>query len=295
MPTLQALAHSRHRVVAVVTQPPKPVGRRKVLTATPVQAAAEGLGVPVFSPLTETELLDVVHTTAPDIAIVVAYGRILGNEVLESIAGGWWNIHFSQLPQWRGAAPVQRALLAGDANTGITLFRIVEALDAGPVATSQSFPIAPHDTAGTLLSKLGDQAPSLVLEFLESCAAGTHETSPQQGTPTLAPKLSAQDAQLDPTLPSEEIYRRFRASTPEPGATLFRTDDRQAIKIRQLWIETEVQGLAPGELKQVGDSLVMGTADAGMVLERVQPSGKREMTGLEWFRGLPPGVTLTCG
>lgn len=293
VPTLEAIHDAGHNIVGVVSQPPRPVGRTRSLTPTAVAARAAQLGLDVHTPSSPDGLSEVVQGLQPDVAIVVAYGRILRQRDLDAIPGGWWNVHFSLLPRWRGAAPVQHALLAGDEVTGVTVFRIVEQLDAGPIALTEEVSIAAHDTAETLLKTLGERAPRLVLALLRQVVEGAVVTRAQEGSVTFAPKLGFDDVRLDLHQAAHELYRRIQALTPEPGATLLRTDTHTPIKLKGVWPEPHVRGLAPGELKVVDKNLVVGTGDVALVLDLVQPAGKRDMTGLEWFRGLPTGVMLS--
>jgi methionyl-tRNA formyltransferase len=290
--TLDALLGSGHEVVGVLTQPAKPVGRRRVITPTEVAQFAVSKGVPVFTPNTTAELQEVVTDLAPDVAIVVAYGRILTKDSLESVPLGWWNVHFSLLPRWRGAAPVQHALLAGDENTGISLFRIVPELDAGPVFASKPHPIGAHDTTGSLLEKLSHLAPALVEDLLAACQSGPPPVTDQVGAVTLAPKLDSRAGALTLSHSATEVYRHFRAVTPEPGATLVRGDNNTAVKILRCWDHRDASRLDPGELVVAGGELLVGTGTTALVIDEIQPAGKRAMAGLDWYRGLPEGVRL---
>lgn len=292
IPTLDALQNSRHEIVGVITQPAKPIGRKRVLSPTAVGERAEELGLRLFTPEDGTELLEAVEEVSPDVAVVVAYGKILTPALLRSVPEGWWNTHFSLLPRWRGAAPVQHALLAGDETTGVTLFRIVDEVDAGPIALSKQHRIAPHDTAASLLRTLGVLAAPLAVELLEKLSRGTLELVDQEGEITFAPKLAGSDAFLDFRESIAAVYRRFQAVTPEPGATCRRIDTGTEIKVRRAWPEISVAGIKPGHLEVLGTQVVVGTSDHALVLDRLQPAGKREMTGMEWYRGLPPGVVL---
>lgn len=290
--SVKAIHSSGNELVQVISQPARPVGRARTITATPVAVWAEAAGVPVATPESSEDLLQIVLRTKPDIAVVVAYGRILSPDVLEAVPGGWWNVHFSLLPQYRGAAPVQRALLAGETLTGVSLFRIVPELDQGPIFSAIEHPIAPHDTAGTLLNKLGARAPELLLPLLRVAATGSVPVSEQVGPSSSAGKLHRQDGFLDPRNDSASLYRVFQAVTPDPGALLSRNDTGGDVKVLRMWPKHGIHALAPGEVRVLEGELVMGCSPGAVVLDEVQPGGKRPMSGLEWFRGVPAKVVL---
>jgi methionyl-tRNA formyltransferase len=235
---------------------------------------------------------DAVSEFSPDVAIVVAYGRILDTQALESVAGGWWNVHFSLLPRWRGAAPVQNAILAGDTETGVTLFRIVEELDAGPVAAAVAHPVNAYDTSGTLLQKLSLVAPGIVVDFLNQGVPETVSATEQIGEPTYAPKFPPGFGQLDLRMELGELYRHFRAVTPEPGAYLIRQDNGSVVKVLSGWADPDFHPLEPGELLKAPLGILVGTGSVPFVLERVHPAGKKPMAATDWFRGLPQGVRI---
>ena len=292
LPSLQWLVDDGRDVCAVVTQPPRPVGRRGTITPTPVATWALAHGLVVRTPASTAELREVIAEVVPDIALVVAYGRILEGSILEQVQGGWWNAHFSLLPRHRGAAPVQHALLAGDTLTGISVFRIVPELDAGPIFGAVEQSIAPHDTAGTLLRKLAARTPELFGPLLEQSEAGPVSSTAQMGTPTLAPKLQRLDGFLDPSGPATELYRRYQATTPEPGATLVRSDNGGVVKVLRMWPKFDIHALGAGEVQVFDNEVLAGCSPGAVVLDEVLPVGKRPMSGIEWYRGLPPGVRL---
>jgi len=292
VPTLRALHEEGHDVCGVLSQPAKPFGRNRIVTPTPVAEYARSVQIPVYTPENSDAIKQAIEALEPDIAIVVAYGTILEQPVLDAVALGWWNVHFSLLPRWRGAAPVQHSLLAGDTQTGITVFRIVEKLDAGPVFASLTQPIAPHDTAGSLVEKLSVVAPAVVIELLSACKKGEPTVIEQVGEVTFAPKLVREQGRLDLEQSVEHVYRRFQAVTPEPGATLVRSDNQSVLKVMQCWPQREGPSLAPGSLAVREGELLVGTATSALVLGLVQPAGKRVMPGVEWFRGVSSGVVL---
>jgi methionyl-tRNA formyltransferase len=292
LPTLQALQSSGHAVVGVLTQPPAPVGRKQVMVPTAVGAFAAEQGLPVRTPRTSIEVQDAIDEFSPDVAIVVAYGRILDRGALESVPGGWWNVHFSLLPRWRGAAPVQHAILAGDTETGATLFRIVEELDAGPVTAAVAHPVNAYDTSGTLLQKLSLVAPGLVLDFLDRGDPTLAAPTAQIGEPSFAPKFPPGFGHLDLRMDVAELYRHFRAVTPEPGAYVTRQDTGTVLKVLSGWVDPDFHPLEPGELLKAPVGILVGTGSVPFVLERVHPAGKKPMAAEDWFRGLPEGVRI---
>jgi len=295
VPTLKALSASGHEVVGVLTQPAKPQGRKRVLTQTAVSQWATSQGIPVFTPVSRTDLSAVVTQLQPDIAVVVAYGKILNADVLQSVPLGWWNVHFSLLPRWRGATPVQHTLLAGDANAGISVFKLVPELDAGPVATSASYPVQETETAGDLLSRLAEQAPGHVLDVLGQVGAGSLALTDQAGMPTYAPKLARGDGELDLTKNRLEVFRRFRAVSPEPGAFLTRSDNQTPVKVLSCRLGDEEKDLTAGSIKLAGRDVFVGTADGTLLVELLQPAGGKPMSAADWFRGLPDGVSFHVG
>jgi methionyl-tRNA formyltransferase len=292
LPTLRALQESDHTVVGVLTQPPAPVGRKQVMVHTAVGVFAAEQGLAVRTPRTSAEVQGAVEELSPDVAIVVAYGRILDAEQLESVPGGWWNVHFSLLPRWRGAAPVQHAILAGDTETGVTLFRIVEELDSGPVMAAVAHPVNPYDTSGTLLQKLSLVAPELVLDFLDQGDPALAAPTEQMGEPSFAHKFPPGFGHLDLRMDVGEVYQHFRAVTPEPGAYLIRQDTGAVVKVVSGWVDPDFHPLEPGELLKAPVGILVGTGSVPFVLERVHPAGKKPMAAEDWFRGLPEGVRI---
>jgi methionyl-tRNA formyltransferase len=292
LPTLRALQSSDHTVVGVLTQPPAPVGRKQVMVPTAVGVFAAEQRLPVRTPRTSIEVLGAIDEFSPDVAIVVAYGRILDKGALESVPGGWWNVHFSLLPRWRGAAPVQHAILAGDTETGVTLFRIVEELDAGPVTAAVAHPVNAYDTSGTLLQKLSLVAPGLVLDLLDQGNPALAAPTAQIGEPSFAPKFPPGFGHLDLRMDVAELYRHFRAVTPEPGAYVARQDTGAVLKVLSGWVDPDFHPLEPGELLKAPVGILVGTGSVPFVLERVHPAGKKPMAAEDWFRGLPEGVRI---
>jgi methionyl-tRNA formyltransferase len=285
LPSLAAIADSAHELVGVVTRPDAPSGRGRRLAPSPVAEAAGALGVPVLKPAhpREPEFQSALRALAPDVCPVVAYGALLPESALEIPVHGWVNLHFSLLPAWRGAAPVQRALWAGDDVTGATTFRIVKELDAGPTFGLMTETIRPRDTAGELLDRLAEGGAALLVATLDGLADGSLEARPQsEDDVSFAPKISVDDARVDWRQPAALIDRQVRACTPAPGAWTTYAGER--LKLGAL---TPADGnLPPGELMAGKNTVVVGTGTDAVRLGEVQAVGKRPMAAADWARGL---------
>ena len=285
VPSLERLVRSEHEVVAAVTRPPAPLGRKRVMTPSPVAEAAERLGTPVI----EAARLDEAATQRiaelePDLGVIVAYGGLVREPLLSAPVHGWINLHFSLLPAWRGAAPVQHALIAGDAETGASVFRLVPELDAGDVFAMRARPVAGTDTAGSLLEALAHEGAELLAEVVDAIADRSATATPQAGEPTFAPKLAIDDARLDWTAPAGLVRARFRGVTPEPGA--WTTIDDQRVKVIDLDdASADAPALAPGAIELVDRRLLVGTGSAPLELRRVQPASRTAMSAADWWRG----------
>jgi methionyl-tRNA formyltransferase len=219
VPSLRALVAAGANVVAVVTRPDAPLGRKRVLTPSPVARAAEDLGIPVVKAAKlDDDATARIADFAADLGVIVAYGGLVREPLLSAPEYGWINLHFSLLPAWRGAAPVQRSLMAGDEVTGAAVFQLVPALDAGDVFGRIEYTPGADETAGEVLAALAEQGSGLLVDVVRQISDGTALAVPQQGEPSLAPKLSLADGLLDFTLPADEVLARFRGVTPEPGA-----------------------------------------------------------------------------
>ena len=302
VPSLSALAASEHEVVAVVTRDDTPQGRRRVLTATPVALEAERLGLPVVKTRRITdEVAEWIAALDADLGVVVAFGALLKEPVLSAPRLGWVNLHFSLLPRWRGAAPVQRSLMAGDERTGAVVFQLVPELDAGDLLGTLERALDGTETAGDLLDELAATGADLLGDVVDRLASGTAEAVAQVGEVTLAPKLVLGDGALDLTLPATQVVDRWRGTTPEPGAHLPFGDARlKVLELRAVdagagaddaadAADAAVEGepLAPGRMSLRGRRLLVGTGTAPLELVRVQPPGKKPMAGADWSRGLP--------
>ena len=287
VPSLKALLDSAHEVVGVVTRADAPHGRRGVLTPTPVAVAAESRGIPVIrANRLAGEATDAVQVLQPDLGVIVAYGGLVREPLLSSPRLGWINLHFSLLPRWRGAAPVQRAIMAGDDVTGATVFQLVPELDAGGMYGRMTVPIGANQTAGTLLESLSSSGAELLVQVVDAIADGTVRAEQQEGEVTLAPKLSLADGALDWTMPAENVYNVVRGVTPEPGA--FTTVDGARLKVLEAAIARELPRLAPGELALSGRAVLVGTATDPIELLTVHPAGRTAMDAASWWRGRGP-------
>jgi methionyl-tRNA formyltransferase len=310
LPTLRALAASRHTVAAVVTRPDAPVGRGKKMQRSPVAELAQELGIEALKPVRPKEdwFLGRLRAIAPDCCPVTAYGALLPQAALDIPRYGWVNLHFSVLPAWRGAAPVQHAILRGDDITGATTFRIVRELDAGPVFGTLTEPIRPADTSGDLLDRLSVSGAELLVRTLDAIEDGTVRAVPQPADGiSVAPKLTPADSRVDWKLPAHLIDRQLRACTPDPGGwTEFDaepSDGEEPVTAARLklWPVTlaagaglmsgaaEAGNIAPGDLLVDRNAVYVGTGTIPVRLGDVQPQGKRRMPAADWARGLHRG------
>ncbi len=314
LPALRALVGSRHAVTAVVTRPDAPAGRGRRLVASPVAELAAELGIETLKPARpgEASFLDRLRAIAPDCCPVVAYGALLPQSALDVPAHGWVNLHFSVLPAWRGAAPVQHAVLRGDDITGASTFQIVKELDAGPVYGTLTEPVGPSDTSGDLLDRLAVAGARLLVDTLDGIEDGTVQAVPQ---PTdgisFAPKLTPEDARVDWKLPAHLIDRQIRGCTPDPGAWT----DFEGSRLK-LWPVTLTRPsatapagpavadaahgspggtVAPGQLRVERGAVYVGTGTAPVRLGDVQPPGKRRMPAADWARGLHAEAAVSLG
>lgn len=282
IPSLAAMAGVVD-VAAVVTRPDRPKGRSDKPSPSPVKLAALDWGFPVEQPKSDAGLLDVLETHKPDFALVVAYGRIIRSEALESVPLGFVNVHFSLLPRWRGAAPVERALLEGDDHTGVTLMLIDVGLDTGPILSVAETPITGDETGGSLTARLSYIGGQLVDEALPSFLTGRLSAAPQLATGVLtAPVLTRDEARIDATWERSAAERAVRAYHPRPGAWL-EIDGGDELKVIRASIhEVDVE---PGRVEGVGGLPVLGLADGSLRLDEVQPPGRRRQTGGAWLNG----------
>ncbi|MEV0840708.1 methionyl-tRNA formyltransferase [Actinocatenispora sera] len=286
VPSLSAIAESRHELVGVVTRPDARAGRGRRVLRSPAASWADEHGIEVRTPRrpSDEEFLAWLRDTAPDCVPVVAYGALVPQAALEIPAHGWVNLHFSLLPAWRGAAPVQHAVLHGDEVTGASVFELEKGMDTGPVYGSLTERVRPTDTSGDLLDRLATAGAGLLVAVLDAIKDGTAHAVPQ---PTdgvsLAPKVTVEDARVRWDDPAFAVDRRVRACTPAPGAwTTFR-DER--IKVLPVALGEFDVALAPGELAVHRAEVLVGTASSAVRLGQVQPAGKKPMAATDWARG----------
>jgi methionyl-tRNA formyltransferase len=286
VPSLETLHASRHEVVAVVTRPDAAIGRGRTMRPSPVAETATSLGLEVLKPakVRDEAFLARLRELGPDCCPVVAYGALLPQVALDIPPRGWVNLHFSVLPRWRGAAPVQHAVLAGDTETGATTFRIVPALDAGPVYRTLIEPIGPADTSGDLLTRLAVSGAGLLVDTLDGIEAGTLEAVPQlEDGVTVAPKITVEDGEIDWRRPTAELDRQIRGFAPAPGAwTTFRGD---RFKINSAQPDNS-RDLGPGVVEVTKRALRVGTGDGSMLLGEVKAQGRKPMPAPDWARGI---------
>lgn len=290
VPSLRALAAAGHEIVGVITREDAPLGRKRVLTPSPVAVAAEALGIPVLRRNTlDAGATEWVASHEPELGVIVAYGGLVREPLLSLPTHGWINLHFSELPRWRGAAPVQRALQAGEQRLGVTVFRLVAALDAGAVITRDSREFPPGTSAGVALTDLAEFGISAVLAAVDALAADPSAGEAQTGQDTYAHKLTREDGRLDLSQPAAAVLAHWAGVTPEPGA--YAMHDEQPIKLLELAARPAEAGQDPdpagaaGTVTLTGGAAVLTTGAGMLTLLRVQPAGKPAMDAAAWLRG----------
>lgn len=284
VPTLEALAGSEHHIDSVITRPPSPQGRKRILTPTPVEVAARAHGLEVLTSRSLSEIQDDLLGREVDLGVIVAYGGLVREPLLSWPRLGWINLHFSLLPAWRGAAPVQHALIAGERETGLSVFQLTAGLDEGPLFAQEREQVGAHDTAGSLLQRLSERGAATVIRVVNALADGTAVATEQRGAPTFAPKLAREDGRIDWSASAATVAARIRGVTPEPGA--FTTlADSSVIKILEVAIAHDAPLLAVGACGEHSGRILTGTGNGSVELLRVQPAGKGAMRASEWMRG----------
>ena len=306
VPSLKAFAADpRFEVVAALTRPDAPTGRGRRLKPSPVKAAALELGIPVIEAKPRDEgFLDTLRDLRADIAAVIAYGNILPVDVLEAVPLGWYNLHFSNLPAWRGAAPVQRAIWAGDATCGADVFKVGEGLDDGPIVATMTVELTGRETSGELLDRLAAEGAPMYVDALAGVGEGTATFTPQpEAGSTYARKIRVEDAKLDFAAPLEALDRQIRACTPNPGAwcTLHNGADGGPITLHVLTARPADRSnpntpptLAPGELKAGKKNVWVGTGSTPLELVEVKAQGKKAMRAADWARGARLAEDARC-
>jgi methionyl-tRNA formyltransferase len=290
VPSLTALLESRHTVAAVVTRPDAPAGRGRRISASPVAECAVAAGVEVLRPARPSDpaFLARLADIGPDCCPVTAYGALIPDAALAIPPHGWVNLHFSVLPAWRGAAPVQHAILHGDEITGATTFRLVAELDAGPVYGVVTEPVSESDTAGDLLDRLSVSGAELLVATLDGIESGGLRARPQPSDGvSLAPKLGRADARVNWKLPALAIDRLIRACTPAPGAwSTFNGANLKIWPVTKASADPDAAPSEPGEVRVVGQRILIGTGTMPVELSEVQQEGKRRMPAADWVRGI---------
>jgi methionyl-tRNA formyltransferase len=284
VPTLKALLESAYELVGVVTQPDKPVGRVQRLESPAIKKAMAEKTVPILQPprIKEPQAIEDIRALKPEVIVVMAYGQILPRDVLRIPRLACLNLHASLLPRWRGAAPIQAAIAAGDYESGITAMYMDEGLDTGDILLQRNLEILPNDTGGSLHDRLAQVAPETLLESLRLLAAGSAPRTPQDNSRAIyAPKLKREHAQIDWSESAEAIERKIRAYNPWPGA--FMKIDRQTLKIFSASV-VDLNG-QPGEILHSDKDLIVATGKGALSLDEVQLEGKRRMTAAEFLRG----------
>ena len=295
LPALDAIAASGHELAAVVTRPDAPAGRGRRLVRSPAAAWADERGIEVLTPARprEPEFLARLRDLAPDCVPVVAYGALVPPAALDIPKYGWINLHFSLLPAWRGAAPVQHAVLHGDELTGASVFQLEEGLDTGPVFGTVTDQVRPTDTSGDLLERLAHSGATLLVAVLDAIADGTAVAAPQPADGvTLAPKITVEDARIRWSDPAFAVDRRVRACTPAPGAWTMFQEER--VKLGPVRPVAGAPDLVAGDLLAEKGRVLVGTGTTPVALGEVRAAGKKAMPATDWARGLriAPGETL---
>lgn len=292
VPALDALVASSHDVVAVLTRPDAPLGRKRILTPSPLAARAEALNIPVLkSAKPGEEVIAQLRELGAELGVVVAYGALLREPVLAALPFGWINLHFSALPKWRGAAPLQRAIMAGESETALTVFQLEQGLDTGPIFSSVPVPLPATKTSGELLEEYAVQGAELLVTVVNGLEEGSLAATPQIGDATHAAKLTRDDGLIDWTRDAQLVSAQIRSVTPEPGA---RTEyDGAWLKVHAIAASTAhtVPELVPGEVTAHGKQLYVGTGTDPIELITVQPAGKQAMSAMDWWRGTTQGRT----
>src|SRR6059058_800018 len=284
LPTLDALLNSEHELVGVVTQPDKPVGREQRIEPTPIKRAIAKTAIPILQParIKDQSSIEEIRALKADVIVVMAYGQILPSDVLKIPRLTCLNLHASLLPRWRGAAPIQAAIAAGDRKTGITVMYMDEGLDTGDILLQRTVDILPNDTGGSLHDRLAQIAPEILLESLVLLAKGIAPRIPQDNSlTTYAPKLKREDGRIDWSEPAEMIERKIRAFNPWPGALM--KVDEQNLKIFSASV-VDLNG-KPGEILIRKDQLIVATGKDALALNEVQLEGKKRMSASEFLRG----------
>jgi methionyl-tRNA formyltransferase len=292
LPAFRHLLVHGPRPLALVTQPDKPVGRHQTLTPPAIKLEALAAGIPVFQPEKIGDITSELAAMQPDILVVMAYGQILGNDILTLPGKAIINLHASLLPKYRGAACIQAAIDAGDSESGITVMHVVRKLDAGDIILTKSMSIAPDETGGSLHDRLAELAPAALAEALEKLADGTAERIPQDdAASSYISKLERDDGRLDWTQDAAALERRIRAYDPWPGTFTISTEEGRPKRLKIFPpVDVVDLDLSPGEISTADGRFIIGCGDRALRLETVQPEGGRRMSAADYLRGRVPVV-----
>ena len=294
IPLISALnASSTHQLIGLLTNPDKATGRGMHVVANELATWAESLGLNVQKPVNNDEVKKVIENFKPEIVITIAYGRIIPLELLEIPKSGWINVHFSLLPRWRGAAPVQWAILTGDKQTGITVFKLDKGMDTGPVYLEQVTPINDNENSDELLKRLSQIGSDLVIKSLELISDGVIPKPQASNGITLAPKISKNDGKIDWQQSSNQVVNRFRALSSNPGVWSLLGELR--IKIDALVASSFVDQIKPADIVINGERLFVGVLDGVIEILILTPAGRSQMSAAEFIRGLPSKQGLQLG
>lgn len=290
VPALEALARE-HEVIAVLTRPDAPIGRKRILTPSPVALASERLGIPIIkSSRIDDEAALRIADTGAELGVVVAYGALIPDSTLHALSRGWINLHFSKLPELRGAAPLQRAIIAGAQQAHLTVFHLVTELDAGAIIDVVSEPLNDDETAGHAFERLAEIGAQQLCRVVDAIDSGEATAIAQSGMATYAHKLSVADGQLTPAMMHRDALNRFRGVTPEPGAWIESSTGR--VKLLACAVSDTTNSPAPAEFTKPGSvsfhngSVHLGFSDGELNVTQVQPAGKQAMSASDWFRGI---------
>lgn len=294
IPLISALnASSTHQLLSLLTNPDKATGRGMHVVANELATWTESLGINIQKPENNDELKKIIESIKPEVVITIAYGRIIPHELLEIPKYGWINVHFSLLPRWRGAAPVQWAILNGDKQTGITVFKLDKGMDTGPVYLEQATPINDDENSDGLLKRLSQIGSDLAIKSLELISEGVTPKPQASIGITLAPKISKNDGKIDWTQSSDQVVNRFRALSSNPGVWSLLGESR--IKIDALVASSLVDQIKPADIVINGERLFVGVLDGVIEILILTPAGRSKMSAAEFIRGLPSREGLQLG
>ena len=294
IPLISALnASSTYQLLGILTNPDKATGRGMHVVANELAIWAEKIDINIQKPENNDDLKEIIESIKPEIVITIAYGRIIPLELLDMPKFGWINVHFSLLPRWRGAAPVQWAILSGDQETGITVFKLDKGMDTGPVYLEQATPINPNESSNDLLSRLSEIGSDLAIKSLELISEGVIPKPQSSNGITLAPKISKNDGKIDWQQNSDQVVNRFRALSSNPGVWSLLGELR--IKIDSLVAVSFPNQIEPADIVVDGERLLVGVLDGAIEILIITPAGRSQMSAAEFIRGLPSRVGLQLG